>query len=413
MTAPILGGLTLALGLVIFWSGLVKLLYVPLALWFAATGRRKRRAALELPPEEEPLVSVVVPAYNEEAVLGHCVESILASRYRNLEVILVDDGSSDRTWATMQELASRYGDVTCISQPNSGKGAALNRGLRSSRGEILLFVDADGVFTRDTVHHMVAPFRDPRVGAVSGDDRPVNLDNPLTRLLALISHVGTGLVRRALSTIHCLPIVSGNSGAFRREALEAVGPMDTTTVGEDLELTWRMHRHGFRVRFAPSGLVYAESPSTLRGLWRQRVRWARGLLQVTRIHRGMIGNPRYRAFGLFLVVNTVTMIVVPVLQVVALLLLVPLQIVTRSVLPETPWDLVLWLGLGVALLLLLVAIALNRAFADLRHLWALPLWPLYSLFVTSTLVWAVVLELRGRPARWDKLRRTGVVSIAR
>lgn len=410
---------TLALGLVILVFGGVKLVYVPLALIFEVdqdvqrrgvaqgVARHRRRTLLA----EQPLVSVVVPGYNEGPVIENCVHSILASDYPHLEVILVDDGSTDNTPQLMAALADQYQDVRFIRQANAGKGAALNTGARQTSGEILMFVDSDGIFLPNTVTEMLLGFTDAKVGAVCGDDRPVNLDRVQTRFLNVISHVGTGLVRRALHVLRCLPIVSGNIGAFRREALEKSGLLREDTLGEDLELTWRIHQAGYRVNFAPRALVYAESPSTIRGLWKQRVRWARGLLQCVRLHWKLIGNPRHGMFGVFLAFTVVTGVMIPVLQ-LTLLVLLPVTFATGGNQFTAPiWDLLLWLGLPIALGLSVFAMALNRALGDLRHAWTTPLWPVYSVMMSVTLVAALISELRGQPARWNKLERTGVVSV--
>ncbi len=132
--------------------------------------------------------------------------------------------------------------VTVLARANGGKASALNAGLRSAAGDIILFVDADGIFEPDTVEQLLAAFENDRVGAVCGSDSPANLDRLLTRLANLQTHVGTGFARRALSVINCLPIVSGNLGAFRRSVLSKTGPFREGFIGEDLELTWRVHR---------------------------------------------------------------------------------------------------------------------------------------------------------------------------
>ncbi|MGZ4598672.1 glycosyltransferase [Oryzihumus sp.] len=397
-------------GVAILVWGLPRLLYVPLALAFELGQARRRRRGTPAVLARRPLVTVIVPAYNEERVLEHCVSSVLASGYDHLEVVLVDDGSSDGTLALMRRLARTDRRVTTVTQPNAGKGAALNRGIAVSRGEFLLCVDADGVFGPDTVTEMLRGLDDPRVGAVCGDDRPVNLNRPLTHVLAVLSHVGTGLARRALSILRCLPIVSGNLGAFPRHVVEEIGGFREDTVGEDLELTWRVHRAGYRVAFRPTALVYAEVPSTVRALWRQRVRWARGLLQTLRIHRGMLGRRRYGVFGFYLVLNAWTMVGIPVLQLVVLVC-VPFAFAAG----HTPFSLTVpsvmgWLGLWVSLALAVFSILLNRAGRDLRFLWTAVLWPVYSTLMGMVMAAAIFAELRGTTARWDKLERSGVVS---
>lgn len=413
MITSILGTSAAALGLFILFFGLFKLLYVPLALVFeirADYRRRQRRTSTLL--DEHPAVTVVVPGYNEGPVIENCVRSIVASTYPALEVVLVDDGSTDDTYALMQKLAAEHPQVSAYTQPNSGKGAALNKGAGLATGEVLMFVDADGIFTTDTIEEMLRGFDHPKVGAVCGDDRPVNLDRIQTRFLTVISHVGTGLVRRALHLLRCLPIVSGNIGAFRRDVLDRTGLLREDTIGEDLELTWRIHAAGYRVNFAPLAVVYAESPSTLRGLWKQRVRWARGLLQTMRIHWRLIGNPRHGTFGLFLLYTVVTMVLTPIAQLVVVPVLGALfALGDPTVVPGDAWQLLLWVGLPLALGLAVYAMALNRALGDLRHAWTLPLWPLYSLLMNFTMVKGLWLELRRAPQRWNKLERTGVVSV--
>lgn len=398
-------------GLIILGFGAVKIAYVPLAMFFNWLYRDRPSKKGPTMLDQKPLVSVIVPGFNEAVVIGKCVESILASRYRKFEVILVDDGSTDETAAIMAGLAAKHGKVRSVTQDNAGKGAALNRGIASSRGDILMFVDADGIFAPDTLLHMLRAFDHPEVGAVCGDDRPVNLDRVQTRMLAVLSHVGTGLVRRALSLLHCLPIVSGNMGAFRRELVQSVGGFHEDSLGEDLELTWRVYKAGYRVCFQPKALVYAESPSTVRGLWRQRVRWSRGLLQTLRIHFGMVGNLRYGSFGAFLVFNTVTMVIIPILQLLVLAVLPYLYLVGHGPVPGEVLAILGWLGLFVSLALIVISLGLNRSWRDLRYVWTLPLWPLYSVFVGLALASAMGKELRGSPARWNKLQRTGVVSV--
>ncbi|MDO5494511.1 MAG: glycosyltransferase family 2 protein [bacterium] len=400
---------------------LIRFVFVPLALAHEVRhGRRRARGHVgEL--ARMPSVSVVVPAYNEERVLVACVRSILASGYPDLEVVIVDDGSTDATPLLMMELAADQ-RVRAIRQANGGKGAALNTGFAATSGEFVLFVDADGVFTQDTIPEMLRAFEHARVGAVCGDDATMNLNRIQTRFLALISHVGTGMVRRALHLLGCVPVVSGNSGAFRRSALRHIagagGPMREDTIGEDLELTWRLHRAGWEVAYAPHARVLSESPSTLLSLWKQRTRWARGLLQSLQIHDDAVGSRRYRTFGPFLLYTIVSAVAVPILQVMAIGIfaagLVGRVLAGGAVsvdLPGALWGWVVgWLLVSVAMLVF--SILLDRQPADLRHLWTVVLWPFFSTFLGLTMVRAAWLELTQQPSEWNKLERTGVNSYA-
>jgi len=413
------------LGLLILLMGSFTLLYFPLAL--IATFQRRRAPVFKTP---NPLVSVIVPAYNEEKVIGNCAESILASNYKNIEVILVDDGSKDGTYDVMKQ----YHDppnVLALTKPNGGKASALNLGYRYSRGEILLFVDADGIFTPTTIQEMLALFTSEKVGAVCGNDAPVNLDRPLTQLMCLQTHVGTGFVRRALAQINCLPIVSGNNGAFRRSVLDITDPAGgasfrreleqlwegkgqppfrTGFIGEDLELTWRVHRAGYQVRFAPQAVVLAEVPSTIKSLWKQRVRWARGLLQTVRLHRDMFFNLKYGSLGLYLPINFFNMVIIPILQLLILTLLILLAVTGYSPIAPNLVAIILWLGLLGVFFVTIFSIALDKAWKDLRYLYVIPLWVPYSVMMNLVTVWAIILELRGAEAQWNKFERTGVIS---
>ncbi|GHH77684.1 glycosyltransferase [Promicromonospora soli] len=416
----ILAATALVFGMTMLAVGIVRLLMLPFALRYEM---RRSHLPPDAPPHagtffdrpgrtSPPSISVIVPAYNEGVVVETCVRSIARTRYPDFEVVCVDDGSSDDTYAKLQALAAELPGVHAYTQPNRGKGAALNHGLSYARGEILVLVDADGVFGPDTLTEMVRGFTDERIGAVCGDDRTVNLDRVQTRFLAMINHVGTGLVRRALTVLHCLPIVSGNTGAFRRDVLERTGPLREDTIGEDLELTWRVYRAGYRAAFAPRALVYAESPSTLPALWNQRVRWGRGLLQTIRLHHDMTGNPRYGSFGPYLAFNLIAQVLGPVLQVAALAVFVALAFLgDPGVLPATFWQVLLLLSVPLSVALLVLAVLVDRSPGDLRHAWTLPLWPFFSTVMSLVMLRAIWLELRGAESRWNKMDRSGTISV--
>ncbi|MDF9875176.1 glycosyltransferase [Cellulosimicrobium cellulans] len=398
-------------GAAILLVGVIKLVSIPLAVTYELRDVHRRRSGRHSLADENPWVSVIVPAYNEAPVLANCIESLVSGSHRRVEVVIVDDGSIDETPEIAAGLARAHPQVRYVRQENAGKGAALNRGIAESTGEVLFFVDADGIFAPDTIGEMLRGFDSPRVGAVCGDDRPVNLDRVQTRLMAIVSHAGTGLVRRALSLVGCLHIVSGNVGAFTREVIEVLGGFDESTVGEDLELTWRVRRAGYRIVFRPRAIVYAESPSTLRNLWRQRLRWARGLLQTMRLQRDMIGSTRYGLFGGYLAVNALTMVVLPPLQLVVLALL-PLVALTGTVpVDGSVWGWLGFLGVAVSAAVIAISLALNKAWLDARHVWTLPLWPLYATLLAAVMVVALWQEARRSAAPWNKMVRTGVVSV--
>lgn len=400
------------LGLICVIFGLISLLYLPLALFFEW---RRPKGSFTC----TPLVSIVIPAYNEERVIVHCLDSIVGSHYPKLEIIVVDDGSTDNTLSVLREHQARwqeagadkeYFQLKICSQGNKGKAAALNRGIAKSKGEFIFLVDADGVFTPHAIGHMLRGFTKKCVGAVCGNDRPVNIHNLQTRWLNLQTHVTTALARRALAFVGCLPIVSGNIGAFRRSTLRRVGPLVENILGEDLELTWRVQRAGYDVNFVPEALVLAEVPKDLSGLWQQRVRWARGFLQTTKIHRDMFFKGKYGPFAFYLPFNVFCMVVLPLVQLGILALLPVMYHLGFQPIPTSLFPLLCWLGLIFAFLISIVAIALDKAWGELKDLYVIPLWAFYSLFLNIVMLWSIILELRRTPASWNKLERTGIIS---
>lgn len=407
----------------IFTMGLLlfRLLFVPLSLAHEYLARRRQARGNLGVLDDEPTVSVVVPAHNEETVLEACVLSILGSGYENMDVVIVDDGSTDRTREIGEALAAEHEKVRYIYQENAGKGAALNHGYRESTGKFLMFIDADSVFTPNTVPEMLKAFHNVNVGAVCGDDRPSNLDRILTCFLALITHVGTGLVRRAFDILRVVPVISGNCGAFRRSCLDEVAltdpgrPLREDTIGEDLELTWKIHRTSWRVVFAPHALVYAESPSKVKALFKQRVRWARGFLQSFRYHWKCMFTLRYGSFGPFLWFSVATMVLLPITQVVLLVWAIwDLQNVQWATSAGEfwagAWGVLVASGLVLSVILLVIAMALSNSLRDLRHAWALPLWPFYSVLMSFTMIRALHLEITNAEQVWNKPERTGVIS---
>lgn len=397
---------------IIIGVGLLMFAYFPLAI--IAELRPHHPPVFDSP---EPLVSIIVPAYNEEKVIANCVRSIEASHYKNFEIILVDDGSTDQTLQVMRRYENPS-QVQVLTQPNSGKAAALNLGFQQSRGEILFFVDADGIFTHSTIQEMLNGFYSQKVGAVCGNDSPVNTNNLLTKLMSLQTHVGTGFVRRALAEVNCLPIVSGNCGAFRRSVMQwpflPIGkegePYKEGFIGEDLELTWRVHRAGYKVNFAPRAIVKAEVPSTVKSLWKQRVRWARGLLQTVVLHWDMFLNRKYGALGFYLPINFFNMVINPILQLLIVFLVILLAIAGFSPVQLKILNLILWFGMAGAIFTVLFSIALDEAWKELKHFYVIPLWVPYSLMMDVVTVWAIILELRGTDAKWNKFERTGIRS---
>jgi cellulose synthase/poly-beta-1,6-N-acetylglucosamine synthase-like glycosyltransferase len=274
--------------------GVLRLLVLAgLALW------NRQRRAYEKPPALGALpVSVLIPAYNEEVVIAATVARILASDYPGLEVIVIDDGSRDRTGDVLRERFGGEKRVRVLTVANAGKAAALNTGLAHASGEVVVALDADTLFDTDTISRLARWFTDEKIGAVAGNAKVGNRINTITRWQALEYIVAQNLERRALAALGTLTVVPGAVGAWRRSALQALGGFPLETLAEDQDLTIAVQRAGWRVLFDPSAIARTEAPATMRGLARQRFRWAYGTLQCLWKYHDVTFNPRYGALGL-------------------------------------------------------------------------------------------------------------------
>ena len=242
----------------------------------------------------KPDVAVLIPAYNEEKVIERTVRAALASDYPNLRVIVIDDGSKDKTLEVAHAAFAREemrGQVLILTKPNSGKADALNFGLEHLRDEeIFVGIDADTMIARDAISRLVPHFLDPQVGAVAGNAKVGNRVNLWTRWQALEYITSQNFERRALNTLGAVSVVPGAIGAWRTSAVREAGAYHTDTVAEDADLTMALLERGYRVEYEDRALAYTEAPVNANGLMRQRFRWSFGILQSVWKHRSAFGR---------------------------------------------------------------------------------------------------------------------------
>ena len=248
-------------------------------------------------PAEGPLISVLIPCFNEEKVIESSVRRILASHWDRLEVLVLDDGSQDHTAQVVRDAFADEPRVTLMSFENGGKARALNRGLARARGDVVIALDADTLFPPDTLGRLARWFGDARVGAVAGNALVGNRNNLITRWQALEYVTAQNLERRALAALGAVTVVPGAVGAWRRAALEELGGYPDDTLAEDQDLTIAIQRAGWRVEFDPAARAYTEAPETVGGLLKQRFRWSFGTLQCIYKHRKALFDPRRPVLG--------------------------------------------------------------------------------------------------------------------
>jgi peptidoglycan-N-acetylglucosamine deacetylase len=257
---------------------------------------RERHASYD--PVYRPTVAVIVPAYNEEKVIVKTIVSLLAADHpSDFEIVVVDDGSEDATCAKVCEAFGDEPRVRAFTKPNEGKAAALNFGVAHTNAEIVIALDADTIFARDTITKLIRHFDDPSIGAVAGNAKVGNRVNLLTRWQALEYITSQNLERRAFSLLNCITVVPGAVGAWRRELVERAGGFTSVTLAEDADLTMSIRKLGYSISYEDEAIGLTEAPDTVRAFIQQRYRWMYGTLQAAWKHRDALFRRRFGSLG--------------------------------------------------------------------------------------------------------------------
>lgn len=276
-----------SLTLVFFYNFLM----VPLAV-ASNYYEKKRKGELLRYPE----ISILVPAYNEENYIGKCIEALLEADYpaHKKKIVVIDDGSTDDTFTEAMSYGRKEENVKVLHKKNGGKHSALNFGLMFVESEIIFSIDADSIVSRPALKLMVRRFlQSDDIGAIAGNVKVLNQDGFLTRCQALEYMVGINIFRSALDILGSVSVVPGCLGAFRRKFLKGGGLYDPNTLTEDFDVTIKMRKLGKTVQASPDARVYTEVPTTLKDLYKQRIRWYRGTFQTLLKHKNILTNPRF------------------------------------------------------------------------------------------------------------------------
>jgi peptidoglycan-N-acetylglucosamine deacetylase len=375
-----------------------------------------------------PRVAVLIPAYNEEKVIERTIQGALDSDYPNLRVIVIDDGSKDRTL----EIARRTfaaeeaaGRVWILTKPNGGKAEALNFGLEHiSDAEFFVGIDADTIIAPDAIMRMVPHFLNPKVAAVAGNAKVGNRVNLWTRWQALEYITSQNFERRALNTMGAVSVVPGAIGAWRVEAVREAGGYHVDTVAEDADLTMALLRNGHRVEYEDMALAFTEAPTSANALMRQRFRWSFGILQAVFKHRGVFarkGALGFVALPNILIFQILLPLVSPFIDLMfaagVIWYFVQSYFHPESNDPASFQRLLIFFGafLVIDFIASAIAFALERRRPEAREdAWLLSqVWlqrfayrQVFSLVLFRTLKRAI----QGRPFAWDKLDRTAAVN---
>ena len=249
-----------------------------------------------------PLISLVVPAYNEGLVIKAAIRSLLLLDYPHYEIIVIDDGSTDDTYEKALEVAreDHLIPIRVITKRNGGKAEALNTGMTAARGEFILNMDGDSKLSSNTLRACIRHFDNPKIGAVAGNVKVINRENIWTNIQALEYVEGLAMARKAQSFMRIVNIIPGPLGMFRKTVLQQVGGYDHDTFAEDCDLTLKMLMRGWQIAYEPTAIAWVETPSRLLDLLKQRYRWTRGILQATSKHSASLWQPRKAGVNCFI-----------------------------------------------------------------------------------------------------------------
>ncbi|MDQ7729954.1 poly-beta-1,6-N-acetyl-D-glucosamine synthase [Halomonas sp. SpR8] len=227
--------------------------------------------------ESAPKVTVLLPCYNEGLNVDETIHHLFKQNYPFMNVIAINDGSKDDTASRLAALALIYPALTVLNQPNQGKASAMNSGLSKATGDIIVGIDGDAILDYDAIGYMVSHFiSSPKVSGVTGNPRVRTRSTAIGKIQTGEFSAIIGLIKRAQRIYGMVFTISGVICAFQRKALEEIGGWNTDMITEDIDVSWRLQLAGGHVRYEPRAMCWVLMPETLRGLFKQRLRWAQG-----------------------------------------------------------------------------------------------------------------------------------------
>ena len=359
-------------------------------------------------PTLDCLVSVAIAAYNEEAVISKTVESLLRSTHWNLEIIVVNDGSTDRTLQVLEALAAKHRRLKVITKENGGKATALNRAFAEASGEFVVTGDADTIFAPEAiaflVHHLT---QNRKVGAVAGLVRVGNIRGLLTAWQALEYIKSIAVTRTAEHVLRTITVVPGACSAWRRKAVLDVGGLDFRTLAEDCELTIQLQRAGWKIEQDNRAVAYTEAPEGARKLYKQRIRWTYGNVQVFWMHKNMLFRPRYGLLGMFTIPYAMLSVVMPILFLPVLYAVMVSMVTSGNGATLIPY--------AVAFTAAEVVVSAVGLLITRSSPWLILMAPLFRVInepLRAVLLYNTVRRAaRGKVQTWNKLLRTGNVAL--
>ncbi len=364
------------------------------------------------PAGNMPLVSIIVPAYNEEVNAIRTVNSLLLQDYTNLQVVFVDDGSKDSTFLTVSNAFVGKINVKVYTKENGGKASALNFGISKADGEYVVCIDADTQLKTDAVSKLMQRFTTEKTAAVAGNVKVGNEINMITKWQSIEYITSQNFDRRAFDLLNCITVVPGAIGAFKKSAVIEAGGLTTDTLAEDCDLTMRLHRIGYEVRNCNDAISYTEAPETMKQFMKQRFRWSFGVMQCFWKHRDAVFNPKYKNFGMIAMPNIlIFQMILPFLAPLAdLLLVLSLIAAGFGFIPASISHILIYYLIFTLVDIAGAALAFAFEKEDYKKLiWMIPQRLVYRQLMYYIIIKSFSRAIKGELQGWGVLKRTGNV----
>lgn len=396
-----------SLAIIFFTAILLSIGRMLFVAFFAIIQKKKEINSPQRAPGIKPKVSIIVPAYNENINVVGTISNLLKTRYDDFEIVFVNDGSKDNTLELVQNSFSNNPLIKILTKANGGKASALNFGIQQASGTIMICIDADTQLKTDAIPLMIAYFEDEEVGAVAGNVKVGNEINWLTKWQSIEYITAQNFDKRAFDFLNCICVIPGAIGAFRKEVMIDAGLFTTDTLAEDCDITIRILKQGYTVRYCSEAKAFTEVPESVNMFLKQRFRWTFGIIQSFWKHRHACFNPKYRNLGIVALPNLlIFQIIIPLLGPVADMVML-VSLLAGS-----------WKTILVYYLIFLIVDTIGSALAfsfeneNMNRLKLLfPQRFAYRQLMYWVLIKAIVKAIKGELMNWGSLKRTGNVKL--
>ena len=352
-----------------------------------------------------PLISIIVPAYNEEINAVNSLQNLLRTNYPNFNIIFIDDGSTDDTFNKVTEAFNNHPNLKIFTKPNGGKASALNYGILQSDADYVVCIDADTKLLPDAVEKLMQHFSNEAVGAVAGNVKVGNEINMITKWQSIEYITSQNFDRKAFAAVNAVTVVPGAIGAFRKKAIEQAGGFTIDTLAEDCDLTIRILKQGWLIENENKAIALTEAPETISMFLKQRFRWSFGVMQTFWKHRDALFNWKYKWLGCMALPNMLLF-----------------QFIIPAIAPLADFFMLIGLLTGNAekigiyyLLFMLVDAAVSiLAFSYEKESYGKLIWLFPQRLIYRWLMYYILFKsyrkaLKGELQHWGVLKRTGNV----